>query len=403
MADEKFFINDAEEIIPTFNDSPYKRIIAVGDIHGKFNELKSLWRKIHVTDDDLIIFLGDYVDRGEGIYNVLKWVIAQSTKKNFIFLRGNHEQMMIEALKQTDGMSRINWILNGGKATILALRELITLKEFTINEIATFADNLPLSYSMTIGGRKYFFCHAGVEEGVPFDEQDEEALLWTRESFFNSYKGEDVVISGHSPIRFFFDFDDANPRPIKIPTKNIIMTDTGAFTKGGRLSAVDILTGQYWQSGQDRQGDIIFVCAGNTCRSPMAKYIMRHLLKTARLADKIFIDSAGYDEDCGGFFMSSGACEALENNGVGFRTHISKPFAIREYQNFKCVVALNRAIKEKLIAISRGDPDKKIRLLKDADGNEIDVVDPFGTGDYEKAYADILRGCEVLLNEIRKE
>ena len=101
--------------------------------------------------------------------------------------------------------------------------------------------------------------------------------------------------------------------------------------------------------------------------------------------------------------MSNGACEALENNGVGFRTHISKPFAIREYQNFKCVVALNRAIKEKLIAISRGDPDKKIRLLKDADGNEIDVVDPFGTGDYEQAYADILRGCEVLLNEIRKE
>ena len=154
MADENFLINNAEEIIPTFNDSPYKRVIAVGDIHGKFNELKSLWQKIHVTDDDLIIFLGDYIDRGEGIYNVLKWVIAQSAKKNFIFLRGNHEQMMIEALKQTDGMARINWILNGGKATILALRELITQKEFTINEIANFAESLPLSYSMTIGGRK---------------------------------------------------------------------------------------------------------------------------------------------------------------------------------------------------------------------------------------------------------
>ena len=66
------FINNAEEIIPPVNDTPYKRILAVGDIHGKFNALKSLWKKLHVTDDDLVIFLGDYVDRGEGIANVLK-------------------------------------------------------------------------------------------------------------------------------------------------------------------------------------------------------------------------------------------------------------------------------------------------------------------------------------------
>ncbi len=390
MTDEKILINNAEEIIPPVNDSPYKRILAVGDIHGQFKALKSLWRKLKITEDDLVIFLGDYVDRGEGIGEVLEWIINQSARKNFVFLRGNHEQMMIDALKD-NGADRITWIINGGKATIFALRELISKKIFSLNEILNFADNLPLSYSITVGGVKYFFCHAGVEEGVALDKQSEEFLLWSREEFFNCYSGDDVIISGHSPIKLFFDFDANNPRPIKIPNKNIVMVDTGAFIPGGRLSAVDILSGQYWQSGEDRQGDVIFVCAGNTCRSPMAKYIMRNLLKMARLDKKILIDSAGCFTN-GGDFMSKGAHEVLADNGIDFGRHLSKTFTEREYQNFRRVVALDNVVMKKAVAISHGDPDKKIRLLS--------VEDPALDGDYRRAYKEIYRGCQALLTEL---
>lgn len=403
MANEKFFINNAEEIVPPFNDSPYKRIIAVGDVHGKFGALQSLWKKLSVTDDDLVIFLGDYIDRGEEIAEVLKWVIEQSKKPNIKFLRGNHEQMMLFALNSSGGKDRITWLINGGKATIMALRELVGQKVFTLKEIVNFTENLPLSYSISVGDRTYFFCHAGVEEGVPLEMQEADYLLWAREEFFDYYNGNAVVISGHSPIKFFYDFDAINPRPIKLPNKNIIMTDTGAFIRGGRLSAVDILTGRYWQSGADMQGDIIFLCTGNTCRSPMAKYIMRHLLKAEKLDKKILIDSAGCSKNCGGDFMSNGACEALKDNGINFGQHISKPFTIREYKNFKHVIAMNSAIMKRAVKISHGDPDNKIRLLKDIDGNGIEVADPFGTGDYSKAYEEILRGCKVLLNEIRKD
>lgn len=390
MADEKFFINNAEEIIPPVNDSSYKRILATGDVHGKFNALKSLWEKLNVSEDDLVVFLGDYVDRGEGVGEVLEWVMNNSAQKNFVFLRGNHEQMLLNSFKDT-GADRITWIINGGKATIFALRELVSQKIFSLNEILNFAENLPLSYSITVGGRKYFFCHAGVEDGVSLDKQDEKFLLWSREEFFNGYKGDDVIISGHSPIKLFYDFNNINPRPIKIPGKNIVMVDTGAFITGGRLSAVDILSGQYWQSGEDRQGDVIFICAGNTCRSPMAKYIMRNFLRTARLDKKILIDSAGCFTT-GGDFMSRGAREVLADNGIDFGRHVSKRFTEREYQNFRRVVALDNVVIKKAVAISQGDPDKKIRLLN--------VEDPALDGDYLRAYKEIYRGCQELFKEL---
>ncbi len=391
---EKFFINDAEEIIPPVNDSKYKRILAIGDVHGKFQALKSLWKKLSVTDQDLIVFVGDYVDRGEGIAEVLTWIIEQSKKSNFKFLRGNHEQMMLNAMrKEHSGDERITWLFNGGKETILALREMKANNASAVDEVLDFADNLPLSYSIKVGRRNYFFCHAGVDPQKSLDKQDEKFLLWSREEFFDHYKGKDVIISGHSPIKLFFDLDSNNPRPIKIPGRNILMVDTGAFITGGRLSAVDILSGQYWQSGEDRQGEIIFVCAGNTCRSPMAKYIMRHLT-----GNKILVESAGCD--AGGGYMTYEASEVLKRNGIEFSFHVSKPFTAREYQNYKKVIALDKEILAQAKKFSGSDPDNKIRLFKGDNGNEIVVDDPYITGDYDKAYAEIYRGCQTLLKEL---
>ena len=390
MADEKFFINNAEEIIPPVNDTPYKRILAIGDIHGQFKALKSLWEKLNVTEDDLVIFLGDYIDRGENVGEVIEWVMNNSARNNFKFLRGNHEQMMLNSFKDT-GADRITWIINGGKATILALRELVGKKIYSLNDILNFADNLPLSYSITVGGRKYFFCHAGVEDGVALDRQSDEFLLWSREEFFNGYNGDDVIISGHSPIKLFFDFDAGNPRPIKVPGKNIVMVDTGAFVKGGRLSAVDILSGQYWQNGEDRKCGVIFLCAENTCRSPMAKYIMRNFLSIALLDKTILVDSAGCFTT-GGNFMSKGAREVLADNGIDFDRHVSKEFTEREYQNFCRVVALDAEVMEEAVAISNGDPDKKIILFS--------VKDPALDGDFRRAYKEIYRACETIYNYV---
>ena len=89
--------------------------------------------------------------------------------------------------------------------------------------------------------------------------------------------------------------------------------------------------------------------------------------------------------------MSRAARRELEDNGINFQTHISKPFTEREYKNFKLVVALDRNAFERAKEISDGDPNKKIRLLE--------VEDLFVTGDYEKAYKEIFKICENILKE----
>ena len=419
---KKFFINNAEDIIPPVNDSPYRRILAVGDVHGKFNKLMSLWKKLSVTDDDLIIFLGDYIDRGEGVAEVLEWVIKQSEKKNFIFLRGNHEQMMLNAFKSdfeflekirngekkiltnrdaVEHEAAILWVINGGEYTLAGINAFCEKNNRNLEDVLNFAENLPLSYPLEIGGRKYFFCHAGVNAEIPLDEQDEEFLLWSRDNFFKNYNGDAVIISGHSPVQAYFDFSKTQLRPIKFPSKNIVMTDTGSFLPDGKISCVDILNGQFWQS-DNATGGIIFVCSGNTCRSPMAKYIMKHLLEEIDLSHLISVDSAGCDTE-GGESLSPEARKELIKNHIPFDKHVSKKFTKELYEKFKVIVALDDEIFNHAAEISGGDLDKKIIRLKGPDGNKINVDDPWHTGDYSKAYSEIYSGCFILLKKLTEK
>lgn len=244
----KTFVSGIADLIPAVNDSPYKRIIVFGDIHGCFDKLTSLLDKVCLNEEDLAIFVGDFIDRGDNVADTLKWVIEQSKKKNFIFLRGNHEQMMLDTFHKR--MNKLTWAFNGGMKTIQALSKLKSEDETFIERVLDFMENLPLYHSMTIGGREYVFAHAGIEAGIPLEEQDEDFLLWAREGFFNHYDGEAIVISGHSPVQAFKEFGVAdNPRPVRLPGRNVVMIDTGSFIKGnGKISCVDILTYEYWQS-----------------------------------------------------------------------------------------------------------------------------------------------------------
>lgn len=247
ISTQKNFISGIENILPTKNDTPYKRIVAIGDIHGKFTKLMSLWEKINVTDDDKIIFLGDYIDRGTEVAETLKWIMEQRTNKNFIFLRGNHEQMMLDIFNKRT--NKIMWLFNGGNATIYGFGKLKAEDGTFVDRFLDFAKKLPLYHAMTIGGRDFVFVHAGINSHVSLDKQSEEFLLWSRENFFDAYEGDAVIISGHSPVQAFEKFGVSdNPRPIKLPGKNVILTDTGSFIRSGKISAVDVLTGEYWQS-----------------------------------------------------------------------------------------------------------------------------------------------------------
>ena len=217
----------------------YERILAIGDIHGEWDKFISLYKQIDFCPQkDLLIFLGDYIDRGPNSLRTLEWMISHCQYENIIMLRGNHEQMMIDFCESRGEDD--SWLFNGGDITA---RELQLQGIETIERCFDFIKGLPLSWQIEISGKKFFFCHAGVKPGIPLEAQDEEYLLWIRSEFYNHYKGRDIVVVGHTYTGFV-----ELGRTTPIIKENMIMVDTGAYMPDGHISCVNVLSGQIWQS-----------------------------------------------------------------------------------------------------------------------------------------------------------
>ena len=89
----------------------YRRILVIGDMHGKFNRLLSLFHKINFDEQqDFLILLGDYIDRGDENMRCFRWAMEMSEKPNVIALRGNHEQMCIDDLRLNKSEALERWL-----------------------------------------------------------------------------------------------------------------------------------------------------------------------------------------------------------------------------------------------------------------------------------------------------
>ena len=194
-------------------------IIAIGDIHGEIDKLYKLIKKINPHKETLI-FLGDYIDRGSHSKQVIDYLLSlKESGYKVIALRGNHEDMLLNAL--TDhGTAWIDmWAINGGRATLASYDT--NGKDIKIPENhIEFIKSMPLYYET----EKYIFVHATVRADTPMEEQMIDDLLWGR--FYFKHKLGKVVVCGHTPVN-----------DVTI-SKNYIMLDTGACFKGGKLSAI---------------------------------------------------------------------------------------------------------------------------------------------------------------------
>jgi len=172
------------------------KIYAIGDIHGCLEELKQILELIdnQIEPEDEIVFLGDYVDRGPDSKGVIDLLIDRRDNDlhKHAFLRGNHEEMMIDYINSngTDGYS---WFQNGGFATIISYGWGDGIPDTHIY----FLEDTKLLYR----NGKYVFVHAGIDRRLPIEENTPQKLLWTRNNV--DYKGsypEDVfVVFGHTP------------------------------------------------------------------------------------------------------------------------------------------------------------------------------------------------------------
>ena len=223
----------------------YERILAIGDMHGNFDRLLSVFHKVRWNPQkDLLIFLGDYVDRGPENLRCLRWAMEMSEKENVIALRGNHEQMML-AYYLLERDSEI-WLPNGGYKTEKEMNEWQKKDPKALERVLKFIAARPLYHRVFVGNDEYIFCHAGLKPGVPIEQQTDEDLLWIREEFYMNYRGAAKVIVGHTPVQYI-SLSHGLSQPLKLQN-NVTMLDTGSFLPNGKISCMDVLSGKFYQS-----------------------------------------------------------------------------------------------------------------------------------------------------------
>ncbi len=246
---------------------------AVGDIHGRLDLLEPLVRGIvadadaSVADRKIVIFLGDYVDRGPDSRGVISFLadLPRDGDIEWRFLKGNHEETMLDFL--TDPAIGPQWCEYGGEATFasygLKLPDLRHKPEAWAHLAADLDHRLTagerrfleaLELNVTVGD--YFFVHAGARPGVTLDQQTAHDMMWIRRTFLDSDVVFDrVVVHGHTPTAEVH----ADHRRLGIDTK--------AYASG-RLTALRLegRRADYLQTEISDGGGVVVQSIANTPR-----------------------------------------------------------------------------------------------------------------------------------------
>ena len=146
---------------------------------------------------------------------------------------------------------------------------------------------------------------------------------------------------------------------------------------------------------------ILFVCHGNICRSTMAEYVMKYLVKEAGLEDAFFIDSAGTSREEIGNGVHYGIVAKLRSVGIPVGNHRARQITQADFENFDYIVAMDRANVRNLQAVALVAYRDKISKLLSYAGIADDIADPWYTGNFDETYEDVMTGCKALLKKIR--
>lgn len=174
------------------------RLIVISDIHGNDNLFRKALKTISLKKVDTLILIGDLIDRGKYSKNVLDtlFLLKNSGFENIIYIRGNHEQMLLDAYE--DENKEYIWLKNGGDKT---------LQSFKVN----FCNEIPNEYIQLLQSsifyyetNDYIFVHGGINFEIENPLEDINSLLWTRNTSVELYRksnlSEKKVIHGHTPV-----------------------------------------------------------------------------------------------------------------------------------------------------------------------------------------------------------
>jgi serine/threonine protein phosphatase 1 len=204
------------------------RHFVIGDIHGMLNDLISIYKQIlpDLKNDDILIFCGDYIDRGDDVYGTVEYLYEISKRHAVVFLTGNHELMLSDYLKNKN--MRL-YFQNGGG---------ITVKSFTER---TGSFHIPLEFYKILFSRIYYYetdnffvVHGGFDPEIANPKDTSEFdMVWIRDRFIKSPRiWQKKIIFGHTPTHFI---GLRRGEVFRDDKRNIIGIDTGAVY-GGRLT-----------------------------------------------------------------------------------------------------------------------------------------------------------------------
>lgn len=221
------------------------RTLAVGDIHGSSVALDALMEVVQPTPADLLVFLGDYVDRGPDSKGVIDRLISWQQSLRMVCLRGNHELMMVRARRDrtelkmwlsVGGMEAVNSYAQNGRTSLDAVP----------SEHWQFLEEGLYDYFET---DTHLFVHANLYSEYPMEEQPELMLFWEFLAEPVRHESGKIMVCGHSTQR--------TGKPRAWPTT--VCIDTGAYSPRGWLTCLDVTSQKYWQTnqrGETRTGDL---------------------------------------------------------------------------------------------------------------------------------------------------
>lgn len=233
------------------------RRLVIGDIHGGLKPLKEILINAEVTPEDQIIFLGDYVDGWADCFELIDYLIELNTMFNCVFLRGNHDKWLEDAL--TTGVPDRGWLQNGGKRTWALyshqkiedvqhhLDFLRGLHNYYISD-----DNIAFVHGgyAGVGGLKdpinspddYYWDRSLIQKAIGHHQKFNKGTDDNYEKYFpKALRAHKEIYIGHTNTLFW-----NTTKPILVC--NLINMDTGCGYKGGYLSMIDVDTKAYWQS-----------------------------------------------------------------------------------------------------------------------------------------------------------
>lgn len=148
--------------------------------------------------------------------------------------------------------------------------------------------------------------------------------------------------------------------------------------------------------------NVLFICLGNICRSPMSEFILRDMVKKRGLADQFHIASAATSREEIGNPVYPPARRKLRENGIDPTGKTARQMTKKDYEEYDYILAAETYNIRSIHRITGGDPDNKICRLLDYSDRPRDIDDPWYTGNFDVTWDDIVEGCEAFLEYLRK-